>query len=489
MRVPRIRKLQRLLIGEEVESAHISSSSIGKEPLAPGLPISLPWGFAPSVFVATHNRRICVANDIWSLLETRDHHILNVKYLKHFLKNGPSPGFETAFSGVYQLPPGAQLNGKGYLGGIAAPSPSTVWLQKPEASVIDSLVEEIASQIRAYRSVNRVAVLLSGGLDSTLVLLAAVRATEMPIIAVNVYFDECPTTDERRYAEIAAGLCHVELAFVKVEPTDFIFDELPSGFRPPLPARELLFTRVWDEIRKTIGGLNKTLFLSGHGGDQLFTIPPSRFFKGSYEDLLMACANHGLSIWQAIASYIGERLKYSISPYLPRIHRTDDIYRRWLINSISQTSIPSRHAILVTLCALSWRERAHDLAIGQVVYPLLGAKVVENIIGYIWSDCFGRVPRFHERTVLEFLGAPETIRLRRDKGLVAEPMLKCLALGKKPIADLCPRLISSGLCGPDELTGLERRASGWVVNVEEVWNALILERWLDSLPWKQLEIV
>lgn len=179
-------------------------------------------------------------------------------------------GEETLFRGIRRVPPATRV-------AIADGSitETTYWSPpEPDASFRPSL-EEAAGEVHRllkdavrYRLVSDVPVgaLLSGGLDSTVVVTQMAELSSTPVKTFTVGFDGGPS-DERPYARIVSqelGTDHTE-ELVALEATDEIEDVVwhldePLGDAAALPT--LLISRV---ARQSV-----TVALTGEGADELF---------------------------------------------------------------------------------------------------------------------------------------------------------------------------------------------------------------------------
>jgi asparagine synthase (glutamine-hydrolysing) len=129
-----------------------------------------------------------------------------------------------------------------------------------------TLLEEAVS--RQLRSDVPVGVTLSGGLDSSLVLSLASRASGRPLTAFCGAFREGPEFDESAYARAAAEACGAELDVIHPGPADFIehFPKLVYHMDEPM-AGPGLFPQYM--VARRAAGRVKVL-LGGQGGDEVF---------------------------------------------------------------------------------------------------------------------------------------------------------------------------------------------------------------------------
>ncbi|MCE5278809.1 MAG: asparagine synthase (glutamine-hydrolyzing) [Planctomycetaceae bacterium] len=198
---------------------------------------------------------------------------LNIDALNHYLAYGHIPGSRCVLEGVNKLPAGCAMTYDlredrmevwPYWQLPAGPAPAAA---DPEA-----LVEELHELLR--RSVRSrlvadvpVGVLLSGGIDSSLVTAAAAEVTGPGLRTFTVTFPGHGAHDEGPYARQVAehfGTRHTELA--AAEASVDLLERMAEQFDEPMGDASMIPTYLVScEIRR-----HATVALGGDGGDELF---------------------------------------------------------------------------------------------------------------------------------------------------------------------------------------------------------------------------
>lgn len=189
------------------------------------------------------------------------------KFLTHFCL----PGRETLWKGILKVEPGHYLLArkgryeiKKYWDLHYEPKP---WNSFEEAA--EALYELTKKTVREHMiSDVPVGFLLSGGVDSTIVLSCAATETDKKISTFTVGFDNAQFEDERVYARLAAKRFGSDHHEITIEPQEF-WDFLPTlvwHMEEPVcdpPAVSLHY--VTKLARKHV-----KVLLSGEGGDEAF---------------------------------------------------------------------------------------------------------------------------------------------------------------------------------------------------------------------------
>lgn len=111
---------------------------------------------------------------------------------------------------------------------------------------------------------------LSGGLDSTIVLVALSKAHVAEVVALNAYPDRVPEGDERRYARAAAEACGAPLLEIAMSPERINYERLLDcafGAKPSRSSMSFTDGTVTDAIASAYA---QAIVTSGQGGDQVF---------------------------------------------------------------------------------------------------------------------------------------------------------------------------------------------------------------------------
>ena len=180
-------------------------------------------------------------------------------------------GRETIFAGINRLLPGETVvvrRGRIVERQRRAALPDFGPLALSEDEALDRLDAALADSVAMHqRSDVPFGLFLSGGIDSTAILVMMARLAERPVMAFTIGFGD--GADERgaaREAAAAVGAEHVELAF---DEADFwrLLPEVVSCVDDPAADYAILPTWVLARAARAAG---IKVILSGEGGDELF---------------------------------------------------------------------------------------------------------------------------------------------------------------------------------------------------------------------------
>ncbi|HKW01858.1 MAG TPA: asparagine synthase (glutamine-hydrolyzing) [Vicinamibacterales bacterium] len=141
--------------------------------------------------------------------------------------------------------------------------------QRSESDLVDELETLIADSVRLRLTASDVPVgiLLSGGLDSSLITVMAARATSQPVRTFAVTFPGHGRFDEGPHARLVAdfvGSDHTELPLEPVGPD--VLPQLARQFDEPMADSSMLPTFLLSKLIRQ----HAKVALGGDGGDELF---------------------------------------------------------------------------------------------------------------------------------------------------------------------------------------------------------------------------
>jgi asparagine synthase (glutamine-hydrolysing) len=267
------------------------------------------------------------------------------------------PGRETLFKDVYKLEPGHYLVIKnGHV------TDGKYWDLNFERNPSWTSIDQAAEALRELftRTVKDhmisdvpVGILLSGGVDSTIVLSAAVEQTNKKIKTFTVGFKSEDFDDERPYARMAAERFGAEHNEITLSPEEFS-SFLPSYVRhmeePVCEAPAIALYYVSKLARKSV-----TVLLSGEGGDEAFggyntyrnilMLERAKSMAGPLKGILPQCINaasriNGFGRLQKYASLIKPRLpdyyySFTSSPFSFFNQNRDRLYSDEFLAGVS----------------------------------------------------------------------------------------------------------------------------------------------------------
>ena len=198
---------------------------------------------------------------------------LDYDALNFYLTYGYVPGDRCILRGFKKLPAGHALTFDVNTGESAVRSYWSVAnrgdSRRAEADLVDELESLIADSVRLRLTASDVPVgiLLSGGLDSSLISVFAARASSQPVRTFAVTFPGHGRFDEGPHARLVAdfiGAHHTELPLEPVGPD--VLPLLARQFDEPIADSSMLPTFLLSKLIRQ----HAKVALGGDGGDELF---------------------------------------------------------------------------------------------------------------------------------------------------------------------------------------------------------------------------
>lgn len=229
-------------------------------------------GIKPLYYCNT-GKSVVFASEIKALLQDPEVKCeVSPQAVDKFLTHLCLPGADTLWKGIHKLEPGFYLRAQA--GKIQIErywdlqfDQNRKWKNEAEAS--EALYQLVKRTVRDHMiSDVPVGFLLSGGVDSTVVLSCAVEETSKRCSTFTVGFDEPGFTDERPYARLAAKRFNTDHHEITISPREF-WDFLPSLIRhmeepvcdPPAVSLHYVSKLARNHVK---------VLLSGEGGDEAF---------------------------------------------------------------------------------------------------------------------------------------------------------------------------------------------------------------------------
>jgi len=229
---------------------------------------------------------------------------LSVPALEHYLSFLYTPADATIFAGIRKLPPGHFLRWKDGTSTIERywQLPNDEAFDGSFAEASERLAGILADAVRSHMvSDVPIGALLSGGIDSSLVVGLMARASSRPIKTFSIGFDE-PAYDELEGARRIAdhfGTDHHEMI---VRPDALaVVDSLVEHFDEPFGDSSAVPTWYVSQMARR----HVTVVLSGDGGDELF---------GGYDRYV---PHSRVQKFDAVAGSLGRRAAAAAWPLLP----------------------------------------------------------------------------------------------------------------------------------------------------------------------------
>ena len=230
------------------------------------------------LYWAAHRRGLVFASELKALMADSEFpRRLSADGLAYYLSFGYVPGELCILAGVHKLMPGHTLTWS-LAGG--APTIRRYWDIPPPRPDDDRGVEELTDELQQLLidAVSEqlvadvpLAVLLSGGVDSSLVTAIAARASRN-VRTFTVTLPDHPQFDERRFARTVADHLHTEHVELPLDRSSVnLIDTLAAQYDEPIADSSMIPTYL---LARTVSRHCKVV-LGGDGGDELFGGYPS----------------------------------------------------------------------------------------------------------------------------------------------------------------------------------------------------------------------
>jgi len=180
----------------------------------------------------------------------------------------------TIFKDIQRLPPGHTLtvaNGSIKIHRYWSPEPSAeVRFRNPQLYV-ERFSELLAQAVRDRVTTDRVAISMSGGLDSTS-LAAIAHSQGKHVHAFAVVYDGLIPDEERQYSSLAADHLGIPITHLSADRYDLFDGELDQ----PEPFQISPLTGQFNDLLRSSAGFSPVM-LTGYDGDAFMNVPhPSR---------------------------------------------------------------------------------------------------------------------------------------------------------------------------------------------------------------------
>jgi len=226
------------------------------------------------------SHRIAWSTEMTALLALKDHALeIDEEYIAGAMSLGPIAQL-TPYKNILSVKPAHVLTVRA-TGEVRSErywrlDPSKVIKYSTDEQYQEHALEQFSEAIRCrLRSDRPVFAELSGGLDSSAIVCLAdqlIRKREVQTLGletVSHVFDECPTSDERRYIQLVEAQRQVPGNHIKDE--DFrLLAPLPNDITIVTPNPVALSFGFHSGIHKAMERAGSRVLLSGLGGDQMF---------------------------------------------------------------------------------------------------------------------------------------------------------------------------------------------------------------------------
>jgi asparagine synthase (glutamine-hydrolysing) len=332
------------------------------------------------------------------------------------------PGDRTALRGVRKLPPGHVLVAEGEGERVeqywqlepAAPSSSDEeWLERVRSTVGEAVRKRLVADVP-------LGALLSGGIDSSIVVALMAQASAEPVRTFTVGFSDAHY-DERSYARAVAGrygTVHEELAI-----TDDVADTLPrlaAAYDEPLGDEAAFPTfLIAEQARRHV-----TVALAGDGGDEAFAGYERYIAHGLAERVPGAVAQAGAAALRLVPaarreprSTLFRAARFLDVAGLPERERYARLMEVFPLELRREVWVDPRHAEPVRLEPM--REGIAGLQLLDVATYLPGDLLLKADIASMAHSLELRSPFLDHEVVSLGLALPDRLKTRGREGKVA----------------------------------------------------------------------
>src|SRR5215213_692969 len=475
----------------------------------------------------TRALRYHVDNDriIWSTetaaLLALQHREIDEEYIAGAMSRGPNSEL-TPYKNILNVKPAHVVTVKA-TGDIRSErywrlDPSKVIKYSTDEQYQEHALEQLSEAIRCrLRSDRLVFAELSGGLDSSAIVCVAdqlikKREVQTPgLETVSHVFDECPTSDERRYIRLVES--QRQIPGHHIEDEDFrLLAPLPNDLAIVTPNPVVLSFGFHSGIRKAMERAGSRVLLSGLGGDQMFggvygaypevadLFASGRFLtlhqrlrawstamKKSYASLLWkdAVVRQFPQRLQAITAGRAAQLPPWYNPGFARRMKLQErlLARERLRSFPTHSSRDQARGFLSAVKSISSCWRAEQFGI-EVTYPFAHRPLVEFLQAIPLAQL---MQPGENRVVMRRMLAgilPEEIAARRTKGNPREAIFRAIARESMRLRSVFEnsRLCARGYIDKEPLfAALDRARHGYETHSAFLVQTISLEFWLRDL--------
>jgi asparagine synthase (glutamine-hydrolysing) len=448
------------------------------------------------LYWAEHRGGIVFASELKALMADGEFpRRLSAEGLAYYLTFGYVPGDKCILEGVHKLMPAHSLSWSLTAGRATV---RRYWDLPAAGTNADATIDELTDELQGLltRAVSEqlvadvpLAILLSGGVDSSLITAIAARASRSQVRTFTVTLPKHPRLDERRYARLVSeylGTDHEELP-IDESSVDLI-QTLATQYDEPIADSSMIPTYL---LARTVSRHCKVV-LGGDGGDELFggylayqtalrrerlqrKLPHwARSLAATTARRVMRVGQKGRNALMALDGDVADGIAQSavwtdcgdlgrVSSWLAQRlpERAPKIWRRNLVNSergLPGAAMATDFRSYLPDDILVKVDRASMLCSLEVRAPFLDQRVIEFAFRSVPNDC--RVSLNERKILLKRLAKrllPNNLDLDRKQGFTI-PISDWIG---SSVVDAwreeCRDQISSTLSGPAAVALLRRR--------------------------------
>ena len=187
----------------------------------------------------------------------------------------------TIFKDIQRLPPSHSLtvtNGSITKRRYWTPEPATEVRFRDPASYVERFSELLSRAVSDRVGDDRVAISMSGGLDSTS-LAAVARNQNKEVHAFTVVYDNLIPDEERHYSALAAQHLGIPITHLSADRYSLFDEQVPGDMDQPEPFLLSPMTGQFNDLLRLCAGF-APVALTGYDGDAFMSLPLSSRFRG-----------------------------------------------------------------------------------------------------------------------------------------------------------------------------------------------------------------
>jgi asparagine synthase (glutamine-hydrolysing) len=264
-------------------------------------------------------------------------------------------------------------------------------------SYVERFDELLATAVEDRLRTDRVAVSMSGGLDSTsMAALAHERLDDNGSLhAFSIVYDSLIPDDERHYSQVAADHIGIPITHISADHFSLFDRETPGDMDQPEPFLISALTRQFNTLLRLAAGHGR-IALTGWDGDALMNESANDYFASAARGLRLKKLTSGLAWYVKSQKRVPE---FGIRGRLKRFLGKNEVgsfYPEWIDESFAkrtnlrerskQTTINERSSVLRALASKLWSSLFEGYDPGatklllEVRHPIIDLRVIEFLL-------------------------------------------------------------------------------------------------------------
>src|ERR1051325_84638 len=264
-------------------------------------------------------------------------------------------------------------------------------------SYVEGFDELLATAVEDRLRTNRVALSMSGGLDSTSIAALAHELLDDngSLHAFSVVYDSLIPDNERHYSQLAADHIGIPITHISADKFSLFDDQTPGDMDQPEPFLISPLTRQFNTLLRLAANHGR-IVLTGWDGDALMNESANDYFASAARDLRLKQLTSGLAWYlksQRRVPRIG--IRGQINRMLGK-KDSDSFYPEWIDESFAkrtnlrerskETTSNERSSVLRVLASKLWSSLFEGYDPGatklllEVRHPIIDLRVIEFLL-------------------------------------------------------------------------------------------------------------